>query len=342
MSHAALPGVVLAFILTSQKTPLVLMIGAIIAGWAGIMLVNTITSQTRVKYDSALGIVLAVFFGTGMVLLTWLQRQNNAGQSGLDQFLFGRAAAIVEGDVLTMAGVGAVVLILIALFWKEFKLLSFDAEYAVTLGFPVRALDVALTTLIVVAVVIGLQMVGVVLMSAMIVAPATAARQWTDRLGLMLALSSAFGAIAGVSGAVISSMTTQLPTGPTIVLCISAIVTASLLFAPNRGLVWDWIRQRRNRKLLQAEMLLEKVYQLSVLNGSAQQSHSLHELSLVLRGGSIEQRLQKLADDGLAQERDGRWTLTAKGIAQAHTLTSQMNGRATGEHKQVPAQEAVR
>lgn len=246
-SHAALPGVVMAFILTGQKDPLILMLGAVVAGWLGVLVVNVITRETRVKYDAALGIVLAVFFGLGMVLLTWLQRQNNAAQSGLDQFLFGRAAAIIASDVQTMALLGLVVLALVAVFWKEFKLLSFDADYAATLGLPVRRLDLLLTTLIVVAVVLGLQMVGVVLMAAMIVAPGAAARQWTDRLGVMVALSALFGAGAGILGAVLSSTTERLPTGPTIVLAISAVVAVSFLFAPNRGLVWERVRRNRLR-----------------------------------------------------------------------------------------------
>nr|PZN58688.1 MAG: ABC transporter [Chloroflexota bacterium] len=321
MSHAALPGVVLAFIITGQKTPLVLMLGALIAGWLGVVLVSVITSQTRVKYDSALGLVLAVFFGFGMMLLTWLQGQNIASQSGLDQYLFGRAAAIVEHDVQTMALLGVAVLALVAVFWKEFKLLSFNPDYAATLGFPVRAFDIALTTLIVAAVVLGLQMVGVVLMSAMLVAPAAAARQWTDRLGVMIVLSSLFGAVAGAGGAIISSTTTRLPTGPTIVLCISAIVLISLLFAPNRGIVWAWLRQQRNRAELQKAMLLEKVYQVSYLEGSPLQTHPLEELRTFMRGSQLERALEALKQDGYMHlDEDGRWGLTPSGVAQAEAI----------------------
>jgi len=319
VSHAALPGVVLAFILTGLKTPLVLMVGAVIAGWIGVTLVSLIVRETRVKYDSALGIVLAVFFGLGMVLLTWLQGQNNAGQSGLDHFLFGRAAAIVQSDVITMAALGGVVLLVTALFWKEFKILSFDGQYAATLGFPVRWIDTLLTTLIVVAVVLGLQMVGVVLMSAMIVAPAAAARQWTDRLSLMLILSSTFGALAGVGGAVISSLTSGLPTGPTIVLCISAIVIVSLLFAPNRGIVWGGLRGRRNRRELQQAMLLEKLYDASTRNNG--QSQPVESLRFILSGGRLEDALGVLAGQGLiAPETGDRWALTPTGIEAARSL----------------------
>ena len=128
-------------------------------------------------------------------------------------------------------------MLIVALFWKEFKLLSFDPEFAGSLGFPVRGLDILLISLMVIAIVVGLQTVGVVLMSAMLVAPAAAARQWTDRLGLMVVLSGLFGALAGMLGAVTSSQVSHLPTGPTIVLFMSVVVAISLLFAPNRGLI---------------------------------------------------------------------------------------------------------
>jgi manganese/zinc/iron transport system permease protein len=250
ISHAALPGIALAFLLTGSKAPLVLLVGAALAGWLGSLFVTCIVSRTRVKYDSALGIVLSVFFGVGLVILTFIQKRPDAAQAGLDQFLFGQAAALLERDVITMAALGGPTLLLVALLWKELKLLSFDPEYGATLGLPMRALDVLLTTLLVLAIAVGLKAVGVVLMSAMLVAPAAAARQWTDRLGVMVGLSALFGAVAGVSGAILSSVFVRLPTGPTIVLCAGVIVVVSLLFAPRRGLLWDLLRERRLRSRL--------------------------------------------------------------------------------------------
>ncbi len=250
MSHAALPGVALVFLLTGAKETLPLMIGAGIAAWVAALVMMAIIRSSRVRADSALGIVLSVFFGLGMVLLTFIQRLPNANQAGLDRFLFGQAATLLQSDVITMAAVGGAALLVMLAFWKEFKLLSFDGEYAASLGLRVRLLDVLLTTLLIVAIVIGLQTVGVVLMSTMVVAPAAAARQWTDRLGAMVALSGLFGALAGVGGALISSGAARLPTGPTIVLCASALVLVSLLFAPNRGLAWAWAREQRNRRRL--------------------------------------------------------------------------------------------
>jgi len=260
--------------------------------------------------------------------MSWLQHQDIASQAGLDKFLFGRAAALVEDDVVTMAAISLAALLLVGLFWKEFKLLSFDPEYGATLGFPMRRLDVLLTTLIVVAIVVGLQMVGVVLMSAMIVAPGAAARQWTDKMGRMVMLSALFGAVAGVSGALISSLTTGLPTGPMIVLSISGIVVVSLVFAPNRGLYWDWMRQHRNRRLLRASRVLESLYVMGSHHGDPQHAHSLRSLQAVMPGHDVEYTLNQLVADGLVARDDAdTWMLTAPGVAEVEKLLN-----VTGSH----------
>ena len=252
ISHAALPGIAIAFLLTGSKTPLILVLGAAIAGWLGTLLIMSIVRMTRIKYDSALGIVLSTFFGFGLVLHTLIQRTGNANQAGLDTFLFGQAATILERDVCTIGILGGIAILITLIFWKELKLLVFDEGFAASLGFSTRALDILLTSLLVIAIVLGLQAVGAVLMSAMLVAPAVAARQWTDRLSVMMLLAAFFGTLAGVSGTIISSSASRIPTGPTIVLCATVVVGFSIIFAANRGLLWDWIRQRRNRQGLNA------------------------------------------------------------------------------------------
>lgn len=259
ISHAALPGIAMAFLLTGSKTPLILVFGAAMAGWVGTLLILSIVKLTRIKYDSALGLVLSTFFGFGLVLHTLIQRNGNANQAGLDTFLFGQAASLLERDVLTMGILGGIALLIMSLFWKELKLLVFDEGFATSIGLPVRALDILLTSLLTVAIVLGLQAVGAVLMSAMLVAPAVAARQWTDRLGHMVLLAALFGAIAGVSGTLLSSSASRLPTGPTIVLCATLFVGLSFALAPNRGLVWHWVRHRRDKEHLKlaASRLLE-------------------------------------------------------------------------------------
>lgn len=325
ISHAALPGIALAFLLTGAKGSLALAAGAAAAGMAAMLLVMTVVRTTRIRMDSALGIVLSVFFGFGLVLLTYIQKMPTAAQAGLDTFLFGQAAALLKRDVQILAGVGGLVLVLVAVFWKEFKLLSFDPDYAASLGFPVRALDVFLTLLLTLAIVLGLQTVGVVLMSAMVVAPASAARQWTNRLGIMVLLSALFGAVSGITGAVISSSTQRLPTGPTIVLCVSALVLASLLFAPGRGIVAAWIERRRNARRLRLAAVLADLYELELQHGGAPHGHSVRAIETMSFGvGGAKNTLEALERRGLARRlSDGRWTLTSAGTREAMRLAVQ-------------------
>ena len=321
ISHAALPGIALAFLLTGSKASLVLVLGAAAAGWVGTLCVMVIVNTTRVKDDSALGLVLSVFFGFGLMLLTFIQKMPNANQAGLDKFLFGQAAALMERDVVTMASLGALVLLVTMAFWKEFKLLSFDSDFGASLGFPMRLLDVLLTTLIVIAIVLGLQTVGVVLMSAMVVAPAAAARQWTDRMGMMVALSALFGAVAGVSGALISSSAANIPTGPTIVLCISVMVVISMTLAPNRGLAWNWMQHQRNRRQLRVEVVLNDLYVLASQHENPDHSHSVAVLdAMSVRRGSVRRSLEELETRGWARHAGDGWALTPDGLAEAQRL----------------------
>jgi manganese/zinc/iron transport system permease protein len=325
ISHAALPGIALAFLLTGSKAPLVLVLGAAVAGWIGTLLVMRIVNTTRVKEDSALGIVLSVFFGFGLVLLTYIQKRPDASQAGLDRFLFGQAATLLQRDVVMIATLGGIALAIAALFWKEFKLLSFDPDFAASLGFPVRWIDVLLTSVLVLSIVIGLQTVGVVLMSAMVVAPAAAARQWTDRMGKMIVLAGGFGALAGVSGAVISSMGERVPTGPTIVLCLTAIVLFSLALAPNRGLVWAAVRQARSRRQLHMHSVLRDLNALAVQHGGQEHVHTSAVLEAMHPGARHE--LVALAERGWARRTgaDG-WSITPSG-------RSEMDRREGGEEE---------
>lgn len=235
MSHAALPGIVLAFLLTESRDLPLLLAGASLSAWIGALLTVLIPRRSRIRPDAALGLVLSVFFGLGIVLLTIAQRRPTAAQAGLERFLFGQAATMLQRDVVAIALAAGFILLVIFLFWKEFKILAFDPAFAAAIGLPVTALDALLTTLIVLAISLGLQAVGVVLMSAVLVAPAAAARQWTDRLERMVILAAGFGALSGLLGTWLSSWIGRLPTGPAIALCASGIALLSLLLTPRRS-----------------------------------------------------------------------------------------------------------
>jgi manganese/zinc/iron transport system permease protein len=252
LAHAALPGIAIAFMLTGSRSTIVLLLGAGIAGWIGTMLFLRIIKDTTISEDTALGVILSTFFGFGILLLTIIQNQNTADQAGLNRYLFGQAAALVASNVRTFAILGGLAFLILILFYKEFKLLSFDADFAASIGLRTRSLDILLTSLLVVAVMIGLQTVGVVLMAAMVIGPGAAARQWTDRLVTMLVLAGCFGALAGVTGAVISVQGARLPTGPMIILALTTIVLVSLFFAPKHGYLPEYLRHRRNRRTLTA------------------------------------------------------------------------------------------
>jgi manganese/zinc/iron transport system permease protein len=205
-----------------------------------------ITRNSIVKPETGLGIVLSVFFGFGILLLTHIQHTGDASQSGLDRFIFGQAATILPSDVQTMAIIAAIALGTVALLFKELKLMAFDPAFAATIGVKTGLLGAVLAGLLVMTVMIGLQTVGVILMVSLLIAPAVAARQWTGSLSGMVFLSGVFGMTAGVTGAVLSSLVDRLPTGPMIVIAASLIVIVSLLFAPNRGVV-STVRMRRRR-----------------------------------------------------------------------------------------------
>lgn len=322
ISHTALPGIAMAFILTGSKAPLVLLLGAAIAGWLATLAIITIVRTTRVKYDSALGLILSVFFGLGLVLLTFIQKSPDARQAGLDKFLFGQASTLLAADVSAMLVLSTISLLVLLLLWKEFKILAFDPQYAAVLGFNITRLDVALTTVFVIAIVLGLQMVGVVLMSAMVVAPAAAARQWTDRFGVMIMLSAFFGALAGVAGAVASGVAERLPTGPAIVLCAGVIVVFSLLFAPRRGIVWTWVWQRQRDRRFQNEAALLDLYSLAQQHTGRNHAHAIGVLrSMSDAPAGTLRAVRSLSARGLvAQDVEGNWRLTAAGFMESERI----------------------
>lgn len=248
LSHAALPGVALAFLLVGRE-PFALLVGAAATGWLGAQLVGTLTSTTRLKQDAAMGIVLASFFAVGVALLSYLQGRADASQAGLDKFIFGQAAAIVQRDVLMLGAACLLVGATLFAFWKEFKLLTFDPDFARANGYPTRRLNVILSSLIVAVIVLGLQLAGVILMVGLLIAPAAAARQWTRRLEQMIVLAAILGAFAGGSGAVLSAVERGLPTGPLMIVVACSIVLIALLFAPERGVLWQLWQQRTTHQL---------------------------------------------------------------------------------------------
>ena len=254
VSHASLPGVCLAFLFTNVKETEVLLFGALVTGVICIGLIQLIQNYTKIKFDSALALILSVFFGLGLVLLSYMNKLPGSNKSGLNKFIFGQASTFIERDVNVIFITGIILLVIIVLFWKELKLVSFDSDFAKTLGFPSKKIEILISILIVATVIIGIQAAGVILISAMLISPAVAARQWTDKLSVMVILSAIFGGISGFFGTLISISQENLPTGPIIVVIISLIVLFSILFSNKRGIIFKIIRNNQKRKLNLAKL----------------------------------------------------------------------------------------
>jgi manganese/zinc/iron transport system permease protein len=234
MSHAALPGVAIGFLLAGERSLPAMLAGAVVTGLAAALFSLFLSTLPRIKRDAAMGAALGLFFAVGVVALSYAQRRPGAAAAGLETFLFGQAAATLRSDLWLLGAVTLVALGVVALLWTRFKAVTFDPDFAQAAGIDRRTHEAALTGLLAVAIVIGLQMVGVVLMSALVVAPAVAARQWSGSLGAMFWLAGVIGAVSAVTGALISAQASGLATGPLIVLVATAVVAVSLLAAPRR------------------------------------------------------------------------------------------------------------
>jgi len=327
ISHAALPGIAIVFLITGTKNTNVLLFGALISGLVGAFWIRGIVRKTQLKSDTALGLILSLFFGFGMLLLTYIQKQPNANQAGLDKYLFGQAATLMAADVWLMAIVTGLSLFILMLFWKEFKVLLFDADFTKTMGFNTRFIDILITGFIVMAIVLGLQTVGVVLMSAMLLAPAAAARQWTNSLSKMVILAAIIGATTGVIGSAISASTNNLSTGPVIVIVASIFVMVSFIFSPSRGLLFKEIKLRKNRKLLEERKTLAFMYDIVATHENISHPHAIGILNNFQ--GYTKRTLQKLVDKDFVEVKNSMWSMTQRGYDEVANLYNQ-----TGEEEE--------
>jgi manganese/zinc/iron transport system permease protein len=276
LSHAALPGICLAFLLIQSRNFFGLSLGALATGLLGIALVTLLVRWTRTKEDAAIGIVLSTFFGAGIVLLTVIQKSQTGGnKAGLDRYLLGEVAGISRQDIQIIAAAAVGCLIVVTLLYKEFQLLSFDQDFSAAQGWPTFALDLVMMGTLAIVTIVGLPICGVILMAAMIILPGAAARFWTNRLGTMLWIAAASGALAGVVGTFFASPLPSrwlqtpllgsglLPPGPLVVLSAAAIFIFSMLFAPRHGVIAHAIGEWRLQRRIVREHLLRALYELS-------------------------------------------------------------------------------
>jgi ABC-type Mn2+/Zn2+ transport system permease subunit/Mn-dependent DtxR family transcriptional regulator len=308
LSHAVLPGVAIGFLWNMSKDPIAIFIGATIAGLLGTVVVRLIKDTTRLKEDTALGLVLATFFGVGICLLTMIQRLPTGNKSGLDKFLFGQAAAIGAADVTLMAIVAGVTLFTVALFYKEFLVTSFDVQFAQVSGFPAKTIHYTLMLLLAFAIVIALQAVGVVLVSAMLITPAAAAYLLTDRMHRMLMLSAVFGLVSGAAGAFISFLGPSFPTGPFMVLSSTVVFAFAFFFGPRHGVAVRWWRRRSRAARVSRENSLKAIYHVLEARAFKGDGVSLREMAERRR-----ETVEEAARQAATLQRHGLATLHEEG-----------------------------
>ena len=322
IAHAILPGIALSFMITRLKEPFVLMAGALVSGWLAMLLIEAIAKNSKLKPDTSIGLILSVFFGIGIMLLTSIQHSGAGNQAGLDQFLFGKAAAMRYEDLKAYSLVAGILLLVVILLYKEFKIISFNPDFAKISGLPVKSLQFVLSSITVLAIATGIQAVGVVLMAALLITPSAAARAWTEKLWVMLLLAGAIGAFSGWVGSYISFTAPQMPTGPWIVMSLSALALLSLFFAPHRGLVSRLMRQQENKKKILTENILKAIYHIaeakSLVNQPVHRSEIRKQRSF--RPGELEIGLRILRKNFYIVAENGKVFLSKKGVDEARRI----------------------
>ena len=319
LSHAVLPGVVVALLVTGSTGVPALLLGALLAGLLTAVLVNVLSRYSRTKEDSAIGIVFTALFAVGVILVSGLPRGTHFD---LRCFLFGDPLAVGREDFLLMASIGAVVLAIVGLLYHALKLVSFDPVVASAMGLPVGFLHYLLMGMLSATVVAGLKATGVVLVVAMLITPASAAYQLSNRLGVMLLLSALFGAVSAAVGMSLAFVT-NAPTGPAMVVVATLLFVLAMLFSPSHGIVFDWLRRRRLEHHIAEEDFLKAVYKLGEESqAGVSSSATIDEIGSLTHLGThrIERLLRKGTLQQLVQVREGQVTLTEAGTRRAEEM----------------------
>ncbi|MGJ8657177.1 MAG: iron chelate uptake ABC transporter family permease subunit [Akkermansiaceae bacterium] len=315
ISHAVFPGVVAGFIWSDERDPWIIFLCAFIAGLLGVIVVRAIVNSTRLKSDAALGIVLASFFAIGVF---WNSTQQLAG---VDSFLFGDLTTISDADLWLMLGSTGVVSALIFLFLRPFRVLSFDEGFAIGLGYPVKLLNALFFGLLAFAVVVAMQAVGVILVSAMLITPAATAYLLTDRIQKMLGLSVLLGTCAALGGWWIATLDMRFQSGPMITLFGSLIFAITYFFAPQHGILAKFLRHAGRKSRVHRENTLKAIYRIIENEGFKATGVGVVQLAEV-RKLSVEEVVQDGKD--LVKNKEATWEegktalyLTASGWRRA-------------------------
>lgn len=321
VSHSILPGICIGFMLSGVKNPIYLIAGGMTAGAVAVYLVDWIAKSSRIKKDAAIAITLSVLFSVGVILLNIIQHSANSNQSGLSDFLFGKAATIVSSDLYVFGVMCAIVLAIIPLFYQHFKIALFDKGFATTIGLNNRLIQGLISGLIIISTSIGIQTVGIILMSALIITPASSAFFWTNSFKKSIFLSGTFAVISSVIGVFISYLSPDMPTGPWIIVVLSSIAILSAFFS-KKGLITRKIKAVQNSKKMISDNVLKALYKLGESANEVGKGRSLEEIqnSRSIAPSELSKGLRILKGNGLVIDAGSVWTLTEKGISEAKRI----------------------
>lgn len=335
LSHASLPGIALAFVVATAmgyngKSLPLLYAGATVSGLLGMSVILWIRNKTRLKEDTALGIVLSVFFGFGVAVLGVVQQMESGHAAGLESFIYGKTASMRSGDVQMIIYASLLAIVICLLLVKELKLLCFDEGFAGSRGYPVVLLDMALMTSVVLVTIVGLQAVGLILMIALMVIPAAAARFWTNEMSKMMLYSAILGTLGSIAGAMVSAVFPKLPSGAMIVLVCSFFFFLSMVFGSSRGVLIRQLRRRRLNRRIERQHLLRAIYELI----EPDQVHDSFDSKIMVKlddlfqmrswsRGRLLKAIRSAEDEHLLRLKGDRTRLTRAGFVEAARLTRQ-------------------
>lgn len=319
ISHAVLPGICLGFILAGEKDPIFIVGGAFLSGALATFLTSWIRTNTKLTEDAIIASILSIFFGFGVVLLTVIQKSGNPEMAGLNQFIFGNAIAILEEDLYIYGGLAVLIIISLSLFQKEFSLLVFNPDYGKAIGYPMGTIRLIFNVLMILAVVIGIQAIGVVLMAALLITPGAAARFWTDRLHKLLIIAGLFSVISGIIGTYISFVLPQMPTGPWVVVCLSLLALISFLFAPKKGVLSRSISRKNYLNKTHRDHLLKALHH-GMENGKNYLSIEEIYESFPYQKQKSKQSINDLIKKGLITKNQNLIILTNEGKSESKRI----------------------
>ena len=321
VSHAILPGICIGFMISGIKDSRYLILGGITAGAISVFLVDWITSISRIKKDASIAIVLSFMFSIGVILLSIIQESGNSNQSGLSDFLFGKAATILEEDLYLFGLLSLIIIIVISIFYQHFKIALFDSNFAHTIGLKNKYIQILISSLIIISTAIGIQTVGIVLISAMIITPASSAFFWTNNFKKSILLSGLFAVISSIVGVFISYLSPLMPTGPWIIVILSSIAIFSAVFS-EKGIVTKRLKGRKNKKKMISDNVLKYLYRIGENDNNSSKGRSFNEIKNFrsINSKELSEGLRILTSKKWVVKAGDLWVLSEKGTKEAKRI----------------------